>query len=139
MFYFFDRQLLQEIFKGRLKVDAKAMIRNRYNRIPHPALNTKREKNTTIVYYNLLNLTYCVSLMRTIFKVRVILIELEKKNTFFMWKRFEQIHNYFVNISKKKKLTSQNCLRKWRKLQTVTSVNAIKACRMYRSTVSGKT
>ena len=27
-------------------VDKKAMIRNRYNRIPHPALNTKRERDT---------------------------------------------------------------------------------------------
>ena len=31
------------------KVDKKAMIRNRYNRIPYPALNTKREWDT----YNL--------------------------------------------------------------------------------------
>ena len=29
-----------------LEVDKKAMIRNRYNRIPHPALNTKRERDT---------------------------------------------------------------------------------------------
>ena len=29
-----------------VKVDKKAMIRNRYNRIPHPAPNTKWEKNT---------------------------------------------------------------------------------------------
>ena len=29
------------------KVDKKAMIRNRYNRIPHPALNTKRVYNST--------------------------------------------------------------------------------------------
>ena len=29
-----------------LEVDKKATIRNRYNRIPHPAQNTKREKNT---------------------------------------------------------------------------------------------
>ena len=29
--------------------DKKAMIRNRYNQIPHPALNTKRERDT----YNL--------------------------------------------------------------------------------------
>ena len=28
------------------KVDKKAMIRNRYNRIPHLALNTKRERDT---------------------------------------------------------------------------------------------
>ena len=28
------------------KVDKKAMIRNRYNRIPYPALNTKRERDT---------------------------------------------------------------------------------------------
>ena len=28
------------------KVDKKAMIRNRYNRIPHPALNTKRGRDT---------------------------------------------------------------------------------------------
>ena len=28
------------------KVDKKATIRNRYNRIPHPALNTKRERDT---------------------------------------------------------------------------------------------
>ena len=28
------------------KVDKKAMIRNRYNRIPHPALNTKQERDT---------------------------------------------------------------------------------------------
>ena len=28
------------------KVDKKGMIRNRYNRIPYPALNTKREKDT---------------------------------------------------------------------------------------------
>ena len=27
------------------KVDKKAMIKNRYNRIPHPALNTKRERD----------------------------------------------------------------------------------------------
>ena len=27
-------------------VDKKAMIRNRYNRIPHPALNTKREMSS---------------------------------------------------------------------------------------------
>ena len=27
-------------------VDEKAMIRNRYNRVPHLALNTKRERNT---------------------------------------------------------------------------------------------
>ena len=33
----------------RFKVDKKAMIRNRYNRIPHPALNTKPERDT----YNL--------------------------------------------------------------------------------------
>ena len=31
------------------KVDKKAMIKNRYNRISHPALNTKRERDT----YNL--------------------------------------------------------------------------------------
>ena len=29
-----------------LEVDKKAMSRNRYNRIPHPALNTKRERDT---------------------------------------------------------------------------------------------
>ena len=29
-----------------LKVDKKAAIRNRYNRIPHPALITKRERDT---------------------------------------------------------------------------------------------
>ena len=28
------------------KVDKKAMIRNRYNRIPNPALNTKWERDT---------------------------------------------------------------------------------------------
>ena len=28
------------------KVDKKAMIRNRYNQIPFPALNTKRERDT---------------------------------------------------------------------------------------------
>ena len=28
------------------KVDQKAMVRNRYNRIPHPVLNTKRERDT---------------------------------------------------------------------------------------------
>ena len=28
------------------KVDKKAMITNRYNRIPYPALNTKRERDT---------------------------------------------------------------------------------------------
>ena len=28
------------------KVDKKAMIRNRHNRIPHPAFNTKRERDT---------------------------------------------------------------------------------------------
>ena len=28
------------------KVGKKAMIRNRYNRIPHPSLNTKRERDT---------------------------------------------------------------------------------------------
>ena len=28
------------------KVDKKAMIRNRYNRIPHPVLNTERERDT---------------------------------------------------------------------------------------------
>ena len=28
------------------KVDKKAMIRNRYNQIPHPALNTKRGRDT---------------------------------------------------------------------------------------------
>ena len=28
------------------KIDKKAMIRNRYNQIPHPALNTKRERDT---------------------------------------------------------------------------------------------
>ena len=33
---------------GTPKVDKKAMIRNRYNRIPHPALNTKRESTPTI-------------------------------------------------------------------------------------------
>ena len=27
-------------------VDKNAMIRNRYNRIPHPALNTKQERDT---------------------------------------------------------------------------------------------
>ena len=32
------------------KVDQKAMIRNRYNRIPHSAIDTKRERNT----YNIL-------------------------------------------------------------------------------------
>ena len=30
----------------REKVDEKAMIRNRHNRILHPALDTKREGNT---------------------------------------------------------------------------------------------
>ena len=30
------------------KVDKKAMIRNGYNLIPHPAPNTKREKESTI-------------------------------------------------------------------------------------------
>ena len=30
------------------KVDEKAMIRNQYNQIPHPAPNTKRERNTKI-------------------------------------------------------------------------------------------
>ena len=30
----------------RFEVDKKAMIRNRYNRIPHPAINTKRERDT---------------------------------------------------------------------------------------------
>ena len=29
-------------------VDKKAMIRNRYNRIPYPALNTKWERDTTV-------------------------------------------------------------------------------------------
>ena len=29
----------------QLKIDEKAMIRNLYNRIPHPAPNTKRETN----------------------------------------------------------------------------------------------
>ena len=29
-----------------LEVHKKAMIRDRYNRIPHPALNTKRERDT---------------------------------------------------------------------------------------------
>ena len=29
-----------------LKVDKKTKIRNRYNRIPHPTLNTKRERDT---------------------------------------------------------------------------------------------
>ena len=28
------------------KVDKKAMIRNRYNRIPYSVLNTKRERDT---------------------------------------------------------------------------------------------
>ena len=28
------------------EVEKKAMIRNRYNRIPHPVLNTKRERDT---------------------------------------------------------------------------------------------
>ena len=28
------------------KVDKKAMIKNRYNRTPPPALNTKRERDT---------------------------------------------------------------------------------------------
>ena len=28
------------------KVDKKAMIRNRYNQIPYPALNTKWERDT---------------------------------------------------------------------------------------------
>ena len=28
------------------KVDKKAMLRNRYNRIPHPTPNTKRERDT---------------------------------------------------------------------------------------------
>ena len=28
------------------KVDKKAVIRNRYNRIPYPAQNTKRERDT---------------------------------------------------------------------------------------------
>ena len=38
--YFFDNEL------SIVKVDKRAMIRNRYNRIPHPDLNTKRERNT---------------------------------------------------------------------------------------------
>ena len=29
-----------------LKVDKKPMFRNRYNRIPHPVLNTKQERDT---------------------------------------------------------------------------------------------
>ena len=29
-----------------IRVDKKAMIRNGYNPVPHPALNTKRERNT---------------------------------------------------------------------------------------------
>ena len=29
-----------------LEADKKAMIRNRYNRIPQPALNTKRDRDT---------------------------------------------------------------------------------------------
>ena len=29
-----------------LQVDKMAMIRNRYNQIPHPALNTKQERDT---------------------------------------------------------------------------------------------
>ena len=37
-----------------LKVDEKATIRNRYNRIPHPALDTKWERNT----YNLDGIKY---------------------------------------------------------------------------------
>ena len=28
-----------------VKVDKKAMIRSRYNRVPHPTLNTKRERD----------------------------------------------------------------------------------------------
>ena len=28
------------------KVDKKPIIRNRYNQIPHPALNAKRERDT---------------------------------------------------------------------------------------------
>ena len=43
-----DDIIWQGFKKGVLsnKVDKKAMIRNRYNRIPHPALNTKRERDT---------------------------------------------------------------------------------------------
>ena len=35
-----------KLTEERWWVDKKAMIRNRYNRIPHPALNTKREWDT---------------------------------------------------------------------------------------------
>ena len=35
--------------QGVVKVDEKATIRNRYNQIPHPALDIKWERNT----YNL--------------------------------------------------------------------------------------
>ena len=43
--YFFTSELslIQEI---KDKADKKTKIRNRYNWIPRPALNTKREKDT---------------------------------------------------------------------------------------------
>ena len=37
--------MVKQIYPSE-KVDKKAMIRNRYNRIPHPVLNTKRERDT---------------------------------------------------------------------------------------------
>ena len=39
-------QFKHEISHSYCKEDKKAMIRNRYSRIPHPALNTKRERDT---------------------------------------------------------------------------------------------
>ena len=37
---------LRTLKENSHKVDKKAMIRNRYNRIIHPALNTKRERDS---------------------------------------------------------------------------------------------
>ena len=38
--------MIKSDFRRIYKIDEKAIIKNRYNRIPHPTLNTKRERNT---------------------------------------------------------------------------------------------
>ena len=43
-----DACVFKSCFRHLEKIDKKAMIRNRYNQIPHPGLNTKRERDTHI-------------------------------------------------------------------------------------------